>query len=188
MKTYEALPDNLKAPGDDGAARHLTGMRFPAIALDGTGGNQVDVTTLHGRIVIYCYPMTGVPGEALPVGWDEIPGARGCTPEACSFRDHHAELREAGADAVFGLSTQDTAYQRELRDRLHLPFQMLSDAELKLTSALRLPTFEVDGKPLIKRLTLVVDDGVIAHVFYPVFPPNEHAAEVLTWLKANPRS
>ncbi len=135
-----------------------------------------------GRTLIYCYPRTGVPGEDLPDGWDAIPGARGCTPQACAFRDHQGELAGLGA-SVFGLSTQDTAYQRELADRLHLPFEILSDAQFRLTNALRLPTFEVDGMRLIRRLTLVVRGGTIEHVFYPVYPPDAHADEVLRWLE-----
>jgi len=135
-----------------------------------------------GRTLIYCYPRTGVPGEVLPDGWDAIPGARGCTPQACAFRDHQGKLASLDA-SVFGLSTQDTAYQRELADRLHLPFEILSDAQFRLTNALRLPTFEVDGMRLIRRLTLVVRGGTIEHVFYPVYPPDAHADEVLRWLE-----
>jgi peroxiredoxin len=135
-----------------------------------------------GRTLIYCYPRTGVPGEDLPDGWDAIPGARGCTPQACAFRDHQGDLASLDA-SVFGLSTQDTAYQRELADRLHLPFEILSDAQFRLTNALRLPTFEVDGMRLIRRLTLVVRGGTIEHVFYPVYPPDAHADEVLRWLE-----
>ena len=136
----------------------------------------------NGRTLIYCYPRTGVPGEDLPDGWDAIPGARGCTPQACAFRDHEGDLAGLGA-SVFGLSTQDTAYQRELADRLHLPFEILSDAQFRLTNALRLPTFEVDGMRLIRRLTLIVRGGTIEHVFYPVFPPDAHAEEVVRWLE-----
>jgi peroxiredoxin len=158
-------------------------MAMPHIQLASTAGSKVDVGALgHGRTILYCYPRTGRPGEALPNGWDEIPGARGCTPEACAFRDHTAELAELGA-SVFGVSTQSTAYQREMVERLHLPFAILSDAELALTAALRLPTFEVDGLRLIKRLTLVVHAAAIEHVFYPVFPPDAHASEVAAWLR-----
>ena len=135
--------------------------------------------------MIYCYPMTGVPGKPLPEGWDAIPGARGCTPQTCSFRDHHQDLSRLRAD-VFGISTQTTEYQREMADRLHLPFEMLSDAEFKLCEALRLPTFEVNGMRLVKRLTIIVRSGRIEHVFYPVFPPNESAEEVLRWVRSNP--
>jgi peroxiredoxin (alkyl hydroperoxide reductase subunit C) len=180
------LPDDLPRPRDDGAADHLVGIRLPPIELTATDGSMVALASLERRTVIYAYPRTGRPGEpSLVDDWDLIPGARGCTPETCGFRDHHAELAAAGAD-VYGLSTQDTAYQRELAERLGLPFPILSDARLELTRALRLPTFEVAGQTLIKRLTMVVDDGSIRHVFYPVFPPDRHAAEVLAWLEANP--
>ena len=176
------LPPDLPAPQDDGAADHLTGMSLPELALPATSGQAVDLSVLPGRTVVYAYPRSGRPGEpSLVEGWDLIPGARGCTPETCGFRDHHAELRAAGAN-VFGLSTQDTDYQRELADRLHLPFAILSDVELELTGALRLPTFEVAGRRLLRRLTLVITAGAVEHVFYPVFPPDTHAGEVLAWL------
>ena len=175
------LPTDLPIPTDDGACAHLPGLAIPPLTLPSTAGRTVDLATLPGRVVIYCYPRTGRPGEALPAGWDAIPGARGCTPEACGFRDHYRELQRLDT-AVFGLSTQDTAYQREAAERLQLPFELLSDAHLDFATALSLPTFEVDGMILIKRLTLVVVDGLIEHVFYPVFPPDGHAAEVLAWL------
>lgn len=153
------------------------------MVLPSTAGREVDVGGLGtGRTLIYCYPRTGVPGEDLPDGWDSIPGARGCTPQACAFRDHQGELASLDV-SVFGLSAQDTAYQRELADRLHLPFEILSDAQFRLTNALRLPTFEVDGMRLIRRLTLIVRDGTIEHVFYPVYPPDAHPDEVLRWLQ-----
>jgi peroxiredoxin len=176
------LPDDLPRPVDDGAADHLLGAKLPAIELPATDGSVVSLGSLARRTVIYAYPRTGRPGEpSLVDDWDLIPGARGCTPETCGFRDHHAELAGAGAD-VYGLSTQDTAYQRELAERLALPFPILSDERLELTRALALPSFEVASETLIKRLTLVVDDAVIRHVFYPVFPPDRHATEVLAWL------
>ena len=176
------LPDNLPAPQDDGAARHLTGMRLPAIALPATDGSSVDLSGLKGRTVVYVYPRTGVPGQALPTGWDGIPGARGCTPQSCGFRDHFGELKALGVARLYGLSTQDSAYQREVAERLHLPFLILSDASLQLTGAMTLPTFATDGMTLIKRMAWVVDDGVIAKVFYPVFPPDRNADEVMAWL------
>jgi peroxiredoxin len=152
------------------------------MVLPSTVGREVDVGGLgSGRTLIYCYPRTGVPGEDLPDGWDSIPGARGCTPQACAFRDHQGDLASLDV-TVFGLSAQDTAYQRELADRLHLPFEILSDAQFRLTNALRLPTFEVDGMRLIRRLTLIVRDGTIEHVFYPIYPPDAHPDEVLRWL------
>jgi peroxiredoxin len=185
-QSYTSYPEGLPIPEDDGAAGHLPGLTLPSLPLPSTDGSSVDVAKLKGQTVLYCYPKTGVPGQALPDGWDAIPGARGCTPEACAFRDHFAELKAAGADHVFGLSTQDTAYQQELHARLHLPFPILSDAKLELTRALHLPTFEAWGDTLTKRITLIVRDARIVHVFYPIFPPDGHAAEVLTWLRANP--
>ncbi len=180
-KAYD-LPQGILAPTDDGAADHLPGMRLPSVPLSSTSGGTVDLSALSESTVVYCYPMTGRPDRDLPQGWDEIPGARGCTPQSCSFRDHHAELRELGA-RVFGLSTQSTGYQREAVARLHLPFELLSDEDLAFAGALSLPTFEADGMILIKRLTLVLEDGRIEKVFYPVFPPGKNADEVLAWLR-----
>jgi peroxiredoxin len=180
------LPDDLPVPEDDGGAKHLAGMRMPEIALEATSGEKVNLAQLVGRTVVYAYPRTGIPGTPPPDGWDAIPGARGCTPQSCSFRDHFNELKAAGADHLYGLSTQDSAYQREAAERLHLPFAILSDEDLKLTKALKLPTFEAGGMTLIKRLTLVIDDGTITHVFYPVFPPDKSAETTLRWLQANP--
>jgi peroxiredoxin len=180
------LPPNLPVPVDDGAADHLRDMPMPQVSLWSTAGRQVDLSGLSApRTVIYCYPRTGVPGEPLPEGWDMIPGARGCTPQTCSFRDHHQELLQLQAE-VFGLSTQTTEYQREMAGRLHLPFEVLSDAEFRLCDAMRLPTFEVGGMRLVKRLTLVVRDGRVEHVYYPVFPPDESANQVLRWLRDHP--
>ncbi len=178
------LPENLPVPQDDGAARHLPGMRLPAVELVATDGSIVDLSKLKRRTVVYAYPRTGQPGQALPGGWDAIPGARGCTPQSCSFRDHFAELRKAGVDHLYGLSTQSSGYQREMAERLHLPFKILSDEGLKLARALKFPTFMVEGMELLKRLTLVINDGIITHVFYPVFPPDKSADEVLAWLQA----
>lgn len=182
------LPPDLPVPADDGACDHLPGSVLPAgLTLPSTGGRTVDLGALRGRTVLYVYPMTGRPGTDLPTGWNDIPGARGCTPEACAFRDLHAELRAAGAAEVFGLSTQSTDYQREAAERLHLPFELLSDADGEFARALRLPTFQADGGPtLINRVTLVLDDARVSHHFYPVFPPDGHADEVLAWLRANP--
>ena len=183
----EELPDGLPVPEDDGASDHLPGMLLPSISLPSTSGGPVDLSVLPGRTVVYCYPMTGRPDRDLPEGWDDIPGARGCTPQSCGFRDHHAQIRGLGA-RVFGLSSQDTGYQREAGERLGLPFELLSDEGLSFAGALSLPTFEADGTTLIKRLTLVVDDGRIEKVFYPVFPPGENAGEVALWLSRHPRA
>ncbi len=186
MNNSVEAPDwsSLPKPADDGSARHLTGMRLPSVFLAATDGTTVDLSSLPGRTVVYGYPRTGIPGVENPDGWDLIPGARGCTPQSCSFRDHYAELKALGVNRLFGLSTQDTAYQREAVDRLHLPFPILSDESLRLARAMRLPTFETSGMTLLKRLTLVTNDGRIEHVFYPVFPPDQNASEVLAWLAA----
>jgi peroxiredoxin len=173
--------ESIPTPVDDGAYDHLPGMRLPPVALPSTSGESVDLSSLLGKTVVYCYPRTGRPNENLPRGWDEIPGARGCTPQSCAFRDYHSELRSLGA-RVFGLSTQDTGYQREAVERLHLPFELLGDESLTFAKALALPTFEVEGMTLLKRLTLVIHDGRIERVFYPVFPPGENAGEVVEWL------
>jgi peroxiredoxin len=184
MSDYTTLPDDLPVPEDDGAAAHLPNLALPPLRLPATDGSEVPLDRLgEGRTIIYIYPMTGRPGVALPQGWDEIPGARGCTPESCGFRDHYAELRAAGVERVYGLSSQDTDYQREAVERLHLPFAMLSDTEFALADVLSLPTFTVEGRRLYRRLTLVIDRGAITHAFYPVFPPDRHAAQVLDWLR-----
>ncbi len=179
-----ATPDwsQLPAPEDDGATRHLPGMRLPSIPLPATNGARVDLSSLPGRTIVYAYPRTGRPGVDNPVGWDMIPGARGCTPQSCSFRDHYETLRQLGVDHLFGLSTQDTAYQAEAAQRLHLPFAILSDEHLHFTRALNLPTFTTAGMTLLKRFNLVIDNGVVTHVFYPVFPPDRSAADVIAWL------
>jgi peroxiredoxin len=183
-----AAPDwsSIPAPEDDGATRHLTGRTLPPISLTATDGAHVDLSALKGRTVVFAYPRPGRPGVENPEGWDMIPGARGCSPQACSFRDHFSELRELGVERLYGLSTQDTAYQREAAQRLELPFAILSDAELKLTKSLDFPTFEVEGMTLLKRFTLIVDDGTITHVFYPVFPPDRSASDVVAWLSKGP--
>jgi peroxiredoxin len=180
------LPDNLPVPKDDGAAKHLKNSAVPDVSLQSVTGRCVNPSRLDsGRTVVYCYPMTGVPGKALPEGWDLIPGARGCTPQTCGFRDNFAEFSKLGAK-VFGLSTQTTEYQKEMVTRLGVPFEVLSDADFKFCDALRLPTFEVDGKRLLRRLTMVLRNGKIEEVFYPVFPPNESASQVLAWLREHP--
>jgi peroxiredoxin len=181
---YE-LPKGLPVPVNDGACDHLLGMKLPSAPLLSTAGHRVDLASLSGRIVVYCYPRTGRPDQPIPTGWDEIPRARGCTPQSCAFRDDHKQFETLGT-RVFGLSTQDSDYQREAVQRLHLPFELLSDSELAFTRSLRLPTFGVESMTLIKRLTLVIDDGQVSKVFYPVFPPDKNAAEVLEWLTRNP--
>ncbi|KYG19855.1 BcpB protein [Bradyrhizobium sp. AT1] len=177
----------IPAPEDDGGAAHLKGMSLPSIGLLATNDTSVTLSALRGRTVVFAYPRTGEPGKiALVDDWDMIPGARGCTPQTCAFRDLFAELKAAGAAQVFGLSTQSNEYQTEMASRLHLPFPVLSDEKLALTRALNLPTMQVAGLTLIKRLALVIDDSRITHVFYPVFPPDRNAGDVLDWLKANP--
>jgi peroxiredoxin len=185
------LPDvdwsKIPAPDDDGAAAHLVGMTIPPIGLRATDDTMVTLSQLEGRTVVFGYPRTGEPNKvSLVEDWDMIPGARGCTPQTCSFRDLFGELKAAGASHVFGLSTQSNDYQIEMASRLHLPFPVLSDEKLELTSALDLPTMEVAGLTMIKRLALIVDDARITHVFYPVFPPDRNAGDVLAWLKDNP--
>ena len=176
------LPQDLPIPLDDGGADHLTGLPLPDLTLNSTADQPINLAQLSGRYVIYIYPMTGRPDVALPDNWEAIPGARGCTPQSCSFRDHHAELQALNTN-VFGLSTQPTAYQREARDRLHLPFEMLSDEGLGLHNALNIPLMEVAGMTLYKRLTLIVENGRISKHFYPVFPPDKNIDDVLAWLQ-----
>ena len=181
MKSYDTMPDDLPRPIDDGACDHLIGMKLPDIELMATDGSLVNLSSQSGKTVIYCYPMTGKPGVPLPDGWDDIPGARGCTPQSCSFRDHHGELSALGTD-VYGLSTQNTDYQQEMAERLHLPFLVLSDASFAFCEALRLPTFDVDGMRLIKRVTMIADKGEIISIHYPVFPSDADADWVINQL------
>jgi peroxiredoxin len=182
---YE-LPKDLPVPVDDGACDHLAGMSVPSILLRSTSGRWVDLGVVRGRTVLYCYPRTGKPDVEPPQGWNEIPGARGCTPQSCAFRDHFKELQSLGAQ-VFGLSAQSSADQREAAERLHLPFELLSDAKLDFAKALRLPTFRVESMTLIKRLTMIIRDARIEKVFYPVFPPDRNAEEVARWLSRQSR-
>jgi peroxiredoxin len=176
----------IPAPIDDGAAAHLVGMTIPPITLLATDDTSVTLSALPGRSVVFAYPRTGEPGKvALVDDWDMIPGARGCTPQTCAFRDLFAELKSAGVGHVFGLSTQSNTYQTEMASRLHLPFPVLSDEKLQLTRALKLPTMTVAGMTLIRRLALIIDDARIIHVFYPVFPPDRNAGDVLAWLREN---
>ncbi|KAK3112733.1 hypothetical protein LTR53_010681 [Teratosphaeriaceae sp. CCFEE 6253] len=181
-----AAPDwsNIPAPKDDGACDHLTGMSFPSVPLPTTSGDSVDLSTLPGLNILFIYPRTGAPGENVPAEWDAIPGARGCTPQACSFRDASDDFAAQGVERIFGCSTQDTAYQNEVKERVHLPYELLSDEKLELTKALKLPTHEWQGKTLIKRMALAVESGKIVRIWYPVFPPDQNAGEVLEWLKS----
>ena len=181
MKTYETIPEDLPRPIDDGACDHLIGMKLPDIDLLATDGSVVNLSAQKRKTVVYCYPMTGKPGIPLPEGWDEIPGARGCTPQSCSFRDHHSELSALGAD-VFGLSAQDTEYQREMVERLHLPFLVLSDANFKFCELMRLPTFEASGMRLLKRVTMIAENNTVIKVHYPIFPSDSDAPWVIEQL------
>ena len=185
MPDQNALPADLPVPEDDGAADHLPGSEVPAVPLPATGGGTVDLAerSRAGTVVVFAYPRTGRPGVDPPAGWDEIPGARGCTPEACSFRDLATDFADAGAE-VFGLSTQDPDYQAEAAERLGLPYSLLSDADLALTGAMRLPTFEVDGTTLLRRLTMVLRAGRVDQVLYPVFPPDRAALDALAALRS----
>jgi len=183
---FAALPPNLPVPEDDGAADHLPGLAIPSLPLPSTLGGTADLAELaQGRLVAYVYPRTGTPGEPSPEGWDDIPGARGCTPQSCAYRDALAEFERLGASPV-GISTQNAEEQSEFASREHIPFPLLSDSDLRLTAALGLPTFEVAGMTLYRRLTLIAEAGTIVKVFYPVFPPDRDAASVLAWLAAHP--
>lgn len=184
-QTYDVADwASLPVPEDDGATDHLKGMALPSVPLGSTGGGAVDLASLTGLTIVYIYPKTGQPGTDMPDGWDMIPGARGCTPQTCSFRDHMGELTALGVDQLYGLSSQDTGYQAELKARSHLPFEILSDEGFALTEALGLPTMEAGGERLIKRMSLAIRDGVIVDVIYPIFPPDQNAAMVIEWLKS----
>ncbi|RDB18141.1 Peroxiredoxin DOT5 [Hypsizygus marmoreus] len=178
-----ALPPNLPVPIDDGACTHLTGTALPPIALASTSSAAIDLSSLQGLTIVFCYPRTGAPGENVPEAWNMIPGARGCSPQACSFRDTSAELHSLGVKHIFGLSTQDTPYQAEAKERLHLPYDLLSDEKLEWVQALKLPTFEWEGRKLVKRLAIAIEDGKIIKTWYPIFPPDQSAHEVIAWLK-----
>jgi peroxiredoxin len=189
MSSSVDAPDwsTIPIPIDDGTARHLAGARMASVALQATDGRMIDLSSILGLVVVYAYPRTGKPGVENPDGWDMIPGARGCTPQSCSFRDHFSELKALGVGQLFGLSTQGSEYQREAAERLHLPFSILSDAQLKLKRAMDLPTFEKSGMTLLKRFTLVIQDGIVEHVFYPVFPPDQSASDVIEWFSKRSR-
>jgi peroxiredoxin len=185
---YGELPPDLPIPEDDGAADHLIGMTLPEVRLPSTLGETVDLAELsRGLLVTYVYPRTGTPGQPSPTGWDDIPGARGCTPQSCAYRDSLSEFTSLGA-AVVGISTQSPDEQREFAEREHIPFPLLSDSSLRLHDALHLPTFEVEEMILYRRLTFVAEDSKITMAFYPVFPPDHNAADVLAWLASRSRS
>jgi peroxiredoxin len=182
MTNYNQLPPDLPIPIDDGATNHLIGMTLPNISLKSIRGDSINLRSIRGNVVIYCYPMTGQPNVPLPEGWDQIPGARGCTPQSCSFRDHYQELQALGAE-VIGLSVQTSDYQKEMTDRLHLPFPVLSDSNYEFSKAMNMPTFVAAGMILLKRVTLICEDGVIKAVHYPVFPSDSDPAWVIDYLK-----
>jgi peroxiredoxin len=184
MTHFNSLPADLPIPKDDGSTQHLRGMRLPRISLTATNGQPIDLGAIKGKLVIYCYPMTGQPNVALPEGWDQIPGARGCTPQSCSFRDHYQELQGLGAQ-VIGLSVQSTEYQKEMVERLHLPFMVVSDHEYQFQKALNMPTFVAAGMMLLKRVTLIANRGVIEAVHYPIFPSDSDADWVIEYLKTH---
>jgi len=183
MKDLLTLPDNLPVPKDDGACDHLEGMKFPEFKIQNTSEGEVNLAHEKGINVIYFYPMMGSPNSAPMIGWNDIPGARGCTPQSCNYRDHLSELQELGVTNIFGASSQDIKEQKETIERLHLPFELLNDSNFKLANMLKLPTFEYKDKKLIKRLTLIISSGTIVKVFYPVFPPNENVIRVIEWLR-----
>lgn len=182
MVNLNQIPPNLPVPKDDGLADHLVGTRLPSISLQSTNGTKIDLSQVKGRYVVYCYPRTGTPNSQLPDGWDQIPGARGCTPQSCAYRDHYEELKALGTE-VFGLSVQTTEYQTEMVNRLHLPFPVLSDHHFEFQRALNLPTFEVAGMTLLKRLTLTIKNGLVEAVHYPVFPSDSDPAWVIERLQ-----
>ena len=184
IKDLHTLPANLPIPFDDSACDHLLGSILPSASLASTIGEVVDLSTYSGTLVIYFYPMLGRPDSPPLIGWNDIPGARGCTPQTCAFRDSHAELKQLGVE-LFGVSAQRMKDQQEAHARLQLPFALLNDEQLTLAQALKLPTFEYAGTRLIKRLTIIATDGLIRKVFYPVFPPNENAHEVIAWITAH---
>ena len=184
MKDYIQLPPDLPIPIDDGATNHLIGMTLPNIPLKSTHGDLINLRSIQGKLVIYCYPMTGQPDVPLPEGWDQIPGARGCTPQSCSFRDHYQELQSLGSE-VIGLSVQTTDYQKEVANRLHLPFSVVSDSNYEFQQAMNMPTFVAAGMTLLKRVTLIANDGVIEAVHYPIFPSDSDAEWVIDYLKSH---
>ncbi|MGG4091524.1 peroxiredoxin [Paenibacillus lautus] len=183
MAEREFAPGHIVMPEDDGMVAHLSGLQIPSISLNATDGSTVDLAE-GGLTVVYVYPRISPAIGGTLEGWDAIPGARGCTSQSCTFRDHFIELKGVGVKRLFGLSTQSTDYQKEAVERLHLPFPLLSDDSLALSRALELPLFEVGGMTLIKRLTLIIENGRVEHVFYPVFTPERNALDVIAWLSS----
>jgi peroxiredoxin len=181
-----SLPDDLPVPEDDGAADHLAGASVPSVVLAASAGEPVDLSAAasgEGALIVYIYPQTGIPGRPLPAGWDRIPGARGCTPQSCAFRDSVRDLIDLGA-MVFGLSAQPLDEQRDFAEREHLPYPLLNDEAFRLAEELDLPTFKANGTRYYRRLTFIARRGRIVKVFYPVFPPQDNAADVIAWLRA----
>lgn len=180
---HTTFPRDLPVPEDDGACAHLCNFRIPSLSISTTSGNHIDLSSLPGLTILFCYPRTGAPGEDIPDSWNATPGARGCTPQACGFRDTTEKLYKLGVNSLFGLSTQNTEYQKEAKERLHLPYDLLSDERLKFVEALKLPTFEWDHRRLVKRLALAIEDAHIIKFWYPVFPPDKNAEDVVQWLE-----
>jgi peroxiredoxin len=182
-----SLPEDLPVPEDDGAGDHLLDAPIPPVVLPSTAGKEVDLgaaSAAGGHLVVYVYPQTGVPGRPVPDGWDRIPGARGCTPQSCAFRDSAAELAALGA-SVFGLSAQSLSEQSEFAEREQLPYPLLNDSGFQLSRELGLPTFEANGVEYYRRLTFIARTGRIVKVFYPVFPPQDNAGDVTAWLRTD---
>lgn len=187
MKDLNELPQDLPVPVDDGACSHLLGTEIPSIALNSTSGGFIDVSTIKGLAVMFFYPMNGRPDAPPMTGWNDIPGARGCTPQSNSYRDNYLNLKNL-AVKTYGISSQPLADQKEAKNRLKLPFELLNDSEFLLTKALNLPTFTYHNSIYIKRLTIIVDNGIIKKTYYPVFPPNENVLDVINWVKHHSRS
>jgi len=180
---HHPLPSNLPVPKDDGACDHLPGKVLPSISLSSTSGQSVDLSKVSGLCIVFCYPRMAPPSEDVPKEWDDIPGARGCTPQACSFRDLAKQLSKHGVETLYGLSTQDVDFMKEAKERLHLPYDLLSDVKLDFANAMGIPTFDYQGETRIKRVTLAVKDGKVVKHWYPIFPSSENAPNVLKWLE-----
>ncbi|VAW52529.1 Alkyl hydroperoxide reductase subunit C-like protein [hydrothermal vent metagenome] len=184
MKDLYQLPEGLPVPVDDGACNHLEGAPFPSMLITVTPHATYDFSKEKGINIIFFYPMIGHPDSLPMTGWNEIPGARGCTPQALSYKNYFRQITKLGV-RLFGASSQALKEQNDAIDRLKLPFELINDSSFLLSNALKLPTFQFNEIKMIKRLTLVVVDGVIKKVFYPVFPPNKNVDDVIVWLKEN---